>query len=94
MEILTRNLRELAKKIISTVYFLFHSYHSTFKKFDDIFRKNKIEDYKEVACIAYRPDLIHLFRRNKQWYEGTIWMPFEDIMMPVPVGHDKILTKQ
>lgn len=91
---LTRSLRALGRKIISTVYFSFHSYHSTFKKFDDIFRRNKIEEHKEVACLAFRPDLIHLFRRDKKWYEETIFMPFEDIMMPVPAGYDKILTKQ
>lgn len=29
---------------------------------------------------------------KKEWYENTIYLPFEDIMMPVPKEYDKILT--
>lgn len=29
---------------------------------------------------------------RKEWYNNTIYLPFEDIMMPVPMEYDKVLT--
>lgn len=29
---------------------------------------------------------------KKKWFSKTLYMPFEDIMMPVPVGYDEMLT--
>lgn len=29
---------------------------------------------------------------RKEWYDNTIYLPFEDIMLPVPKEYDKVLT--
>ena len=76
------------------LYFIFYNYSSAFKKFDDEFKKHKISENRDIACIAFRPKLLAIFRRNKDWYNETIMMPFENIMIPVPNGYDAILTKQ
>lgn len=37
--------------------------------------------------ICHRPE----YYLNKEWFDGTIMMPFENIEIPVPTGYDKIL---
>lgn len=68
-------------------------FHEVFGHFENLFRKYSLEDCQNVACLTYTDDLEH-FLRDKSWYDGTVYMPFEDIMMPVPSGYDQILTKQ
>lgn len=80
--------------IYSKFYFLFNTYTSAFKKFDNTFRKYKISDNDDIACISFRPNMLNIFRREKKWYNETILMPFEDIKMPIPIGYDFILSKQ
>ena len=88
------NPKFLLYRICTYIYFGFYTWSSAFKKFDDTFRRNKISENENIACIAFRPNLLHLFIRDKRWYDETILMPFEDIMMPIPIGYDQILTKQ
>ena len=64
-----------------------------YKQYEDLFRKYKIEDNAKVSLHAWFYDLKR-FSRDKHWYDGTLWMPFEDIMMPVPSGYHEILTMQ
>ena len=64
-----------------------------YQEYEDLFRKYKIEDNKELSCHAWRYDFKH-YLRNKHCYDSTLWMPFEDIMMPVPSGYHEILTTQ
>lgn len=64
-----------------------------FRRFEDILRSNSISHNQHVACLGFTNDLKH-FERDKEWYKDTLYMPFEDIMMPVPSGYDQILRKQ
>lgn len=66
---------------------------AVYKKYEDLFRKFKIEDNANVSPHAWYYDLKH-YGRDKHWFDGTLWMPFEDIMMPVPSGYHEILTVQ
>ncbi len=57
--------------------------------------------YANAASAYIAPILLcpydDFLQRNKflrEWYQETLWMPFEDILLPVPVGYDKILTQQ
>lgn len=68
-------------------------FKNVFSKFDDLFRKNSLNVCDNVACMGFVFDFDH-FLRNKHFYDNTLYMPFETIMMPVPAGYDKILTIQ
>lgn len=63
------------------------------KRLEDLFRSNPMEECNQVSCLTFLVDPTHLFR-NKHWYDGTLYLPFEDVEMPVPSGYDEILTKQ
>ena len=64
-----------------------------YRRFEDILRANSLSENQHVACLGFTDDL-RLFERDKVWYKDTLNMPFEDMMMPVPVGYDSILRKQ
>ena len=64
-----------------------------YRKFENLLRSYSIAENNHVACIGFTDDL-KLFERDKHWYEDTIFLPFEDVMMPVPSGYDMILKKQ
>ena len=70
-----------------------NSLNATYAEFEDLFRSNCIEDNQDVSCLSFQVDLQH-FRRNKHWYDETVYLPFEDIMMPLPKEYDLILTMQ
>lgn len=64
-----------------------------FKEFDDLYKKYHISDNKNVSFIAFYYEL-ERYLRDKHWYDETIYLPFEDIQMPVPKDYDKILSLQ
>lgn len=68
-------------------------FSSCFKQYDDLYRKHKISENKNISFIAFYYELDR-YLRDKHWYDETIYLPFEDIMMPVPKNYDKILTLQ
>ena len=68
-------------------------YKALFAQFESIFRENSIKDNEYVSCLSFIVDEQHFFRK-KEWYDGTVYMPFEDIMMPVPEGYHFIIQKQ
>lgn len=70
-----------------------YSYHRVYRQFEDIFRENTMLSCNCVCCISFIVDLDH-FLRDKKWYNGTVYLPFEDIIMPVPIGYHQILEKQ
>lgn len=69
-----------------------NKFSSLFKEFETLFRNNKIEDNINISCLTTLIDLDH-FLRDKHWYDETIYLPFEDIMMPIPFRYHNILTK-
>lgn len=73
--------------------FLKRKFSIVFKKYEDIFRQYSLEECKNVSCLTFIVDFEH-FLRDKDWYEETVYMPFEDIQIPVPSGFHHILTKQ
>lgn len=62
-------------------------------EFEEMLRRNKVVDNAIVSCLSFIVDPDH-FYRDKHWYDGTLYFPFEDILMPVPVGYHQILLRQ
>lgn len=76
-------------------YLIYHSidkkgFHNAFKNFDELLKSKHGEN---VACVGFTLEL-NRFQRKKTLYDKTIMMPFENIMMPVPIGYDTILKTQ
>ena len=68
-------------------------FKNVFTKYDNLFRNNTLDDCENVACMGFVFDFKH-YLRNKHVFNDTLYMPFETITMPVPIGYDDILTTQ
>lgn len=58
-----------------------------YREFEDLFRKYRPEDNAAVGTISFIPSLA----RDKEIYSDTVWLPFEDMMVPAPKDYDKEL---
>lgn len=68
-------------------------FKSLYAQYENLFRKYKIEDNKYLSCYSFQVNP-HQFLRDKEWYSETVYLPFEDMMMPLPEGYDQILRLQ
>lgn len=64
-----------------------------YAEYEDLFRRFRIDENQYVSCYSFQVDPEH-FLRDKHWYDETVYLPFEDVMMPLPKDYDKILTLQ
>ena len=65
---------------------------SAFREYEDVFRSNSISDFGQVGAIAFMFDRNIKHNISKNDYSETLYMPFEDMEMPVPKGYGHILT--
>ena len=68
-------------------------FHHYYGRFEQLLRSYPLSENQHVACLGFTDDLEH-YERDKAWYSDTVYMPFEDILMPVPSGYDEVLKKQ
>lgn len=57
---------------------------------DTISQTYKNDDSPYLSRVALHNEEKQLLQ--KDWYSDCIWMPFENIMVPAPVGYEHILT--
>ena len=68
-------------------------FKNLFAQYDRYLKSYENSECKHVSLIGFIFDFEH-YLRDKHVFDGTIYMPFEYIMMPVPIGYDEILTTQ
>lgn len=67
-------------------------FHSFFAKYDNLVKQFNDTPHKRVSIFSWLYNKRYL--RDKEWYADTAYLPFEDIMIPVPKDFDKVLTTQ
>ena len=67
-------------------------FHSFFSKYDNLVKQFSQESYNRVSIFSWIYDDKYL--RQLDWYDDTTYIPFEDIMIPVPTKYDEILKTQ
>lgn len=91
-------IRAIIRTLATNLYFTFNNYHHVHKKFVDLLSSYSIDNMDCCAKIEIEALLRIPFekvsRRKCQWYQETIEMPFQDMLLPVPKEYDKILTSQ
>lgn len=72
------------------------SFRKKYKQMDDYAKSHACKTTNFVAPILFCQDLdfLKLFSVRKEWYKETLWLPFENIKLPVPIGYHEILTKE
>lgn len=67
-------------------------FHAFFAKYDNLIKQYNDKPHRRVSIFSWLFKKRYL--RDRDWYNETIYMQFEDIMIPVPKEYDKILTTQ
>ena len=62
-----------------------------YKEVEDRLRKHPFDTSKKVAELSYSGDDI-VFER--QFFDKTVWLDFEDMKIPAPAGYDAFLRTQ
>lgn len=68
-------------------------FQNLFAQYDGYLKSYENIECKHVSLIGFTFDFEH-YLRDKHVFDKTIYMPFEYIMMPVPIGYDEILSTQ
>lgn len=90
----TENPKVYIKHFIKYFQFLPFSVRSLYHKYETLFRnvKNPVSD--EVCTMAFTWKSLKYGIRNKSMMDKISWLPFEDMLMPVPDKCSEILTRQ
>lgn len=65
-----------------------------FSIYENSFRETKMEECEEVATMSFSWPLLDKVRCSKHLMDKIIWMPFEDMLMPVSWLYDDFLSRQ
>lgn len=76
------------------LFFLIKKESDIFESIENTFRSYSEQECDAVNCPCFNVKNYSRTIRLWKWLEGTIYMPFEDIMMPVPNGFHEILATQ
>lgn len=82
--------RATIEAILIGLLFLFIPFKKLFKRFDAVFT-DEDSSSSQIACVSFCMAAV-FYALDKKFYEKTLYVPFEDIKMPVPVGYNEILT--
>ena len=80
--------------IYGSIYFFFHSFQEVFTQFQNCYAKFDEPMSDVCSCPCFNITQVFSIRRKLEWYSDTLYMPFEDIMIPVPIGYDEILKNE
>ncbi len=80
--------------IKSRLYCLRYGKKNLIQEYENLFRQYDTEDNKRVAPPCFMRTTFKSTTKMKDWYRDTLFFPFEDIQLPVPVDYDKVLRTQ
>ena len=68
-----------------------HGFYNLFKPIEESYRKHTWDECEKVAQLGI--DGLRLVF-DKHIFDETLWVPFENMTVPVPVGYDQFLRTQ
>lgn len=90
--ILYKHIKDSLNYLRSIFYFHRHSYREMYIDLDLCFSPNKWDNSDSVACTSMILYPVEKMIRKKEWYADVVYLPFENIMMPVPAKYHEILS--
>lgn len=80
--------------VYSNLYCLFKGKKNLMDEYQNLFRKYDVPENKRIAPPCFDRTIFKTATKQKDWFRETIYMPFEDFSMPVPIDYDKVLRTQ
>ena len=92
--LLNKNFKSFRKLFKTFIYFKSHSIREEFRLAERAARSIPHGENSILldAMFCFDPSKAPL--RKKEWFNEVIWVPFEDILIPIPSGYDEDLTEQ
>lgn len=89
--LLTKSPKIFIKNLINKIK-ISYSFNKKNLQMENLLRQYSISDNSKVSLLSF----INLpkYERDKYWYASTVYMDFENIKMPVPIGWNDILKVQ
>lgn len=84
------NPKATIETILIGLLFLLVPFKKIFRRFDAVFTEED-ESSSQIACVSFCMASV-FYALDKKFFEKTLYVPFEDITMPVPGGYNEILT--
>lgn len=77
-------------------YFLCYNFKSVYKRFEDIIKDENIKRSTTVASLGFNrnPERLKRMSKDESLFTETVYVPFEDISMPLPKQYHILLTNQ
>lgn len=65
-----------------------------FREYEDLFRFYEDKQTSLTACPCFNRRIFKTSTKQKEWYRETVYLSFEDIILPAPIDYDKVLRTQ
>lgn len=88
------HLRGSLYNMIAKVYVALNGFVNVYEKLEKCYTHYDVKMTEVYSCPMFCINNAFEIQRKKEWFSETLYMPFEDLQMPVPVGYDEILTNQ
>lgn len=77
-------------------YVLLRNPYRLRKRIEKLLSSNSIDENEYCGLVEFysleRFDISKFKRRNKHYYDETVWLPFHDMQIPAPKGYHELLT--
>lgn len=80
--------------LYSLLYFAIHPFRKVFAQFESIYAARDCARSSDYSCPAFTVAQTFKIVRKAEWLADTVWLPFEDISLPAPIGYDAVLRNQ
>ena len=80
--------------IYSNCYILLKGKNNLMREYEDLFRQYDVPGNKRIAPPCFNRKIFKTATKLKEWYRETVFFPFEDFQIPVPVDYDMVLRTQ
>ncbi len=82
------------KLMFTYIYTHTHKFIDCYERYETELSKYSFSDDRDVfeLGLTLNIDVIRKKKLDKEWFCETIYLPFEDIRIPVPKEYDKVLT--
>lgn len=86
------SLKGYLKRFLCKLFFSVIPFEKYTRDIENIYRKYKVSEHERI--YFWSSSVYKLESRNirREWYDETIWLPFEDMMVPAPKRYDELLT--
>ena len=76
------------------IYFSIFSPLRIYRRFENLFKDQQGNSCEHISCPTFLREHFDRTTKDIEWYQSTIWLPFENISLPVPSGYDYVLRTQ